>query len=134
MTSVRQKIEIPFQYTAGPALTRFLEGLKQKTIVAGVCSQCGRSSVPPLSFCGRCWRPITQFAPLSGLGVLVSYTRAADGNIYGLIRLDGADSTIVHRVLSAASDPQIGAKLEPIWSMERAASILDIEHFRILGE
>lgn len=134
MTSVRQKIEIPFQYTAGPAVTRFLEGLKQKTVVAGVCSQCGRTSVPPLSFCGRCWRPIAEFTSLKGSGVLVSYCRSTGGTIYGLIRLDGADSTLVHRVVAEAGELRIGARVELVWSAERAASVLDIAHFRILGD
>ncbi len=132
LISVRQKIEIPFQYTAGPAMARFLEGLKEKTILAGVCSQCGRSSVPPLSFCGRCWRPITNFTPLSGEGVLLSYTRAADGTVYGLIRLDGADSTMAHRVGSGEVEPRVGSRVKPVWSGQRAASILDIECFQLL--
>ena len=133
LISVRQKIEIPFQYTAGPAMTRFLEGLKQKTILAGVCSQCGRSSVPPLSFCGRCWQPITIYKPLSGEGTLSSYTRSGDGSVYGLIRLDGSDSSIVHRLGPGEVTASAGARVRPAWSEQRAAGILDIEYFQLVG-
>lgn len=133
LISVRQKIEIPFQYTAGPAMTRFLEGLKERTIIAGVCSQCGRSSVPPLSFCGRCWQPITTFTPLAGEGVLLSRTRAADGTTYGLIRLDGADSSMVHRLGPGEITAAAGSRVKPVWSGQRTASILDIEYFQLVG-
>jgi hypothetical protein len=132
LISVRQKIEIPFQYTAGPAMTRFLEGLKEKAILAGQCSQCGRSSVPPLSFCGRCWRPVTTFAPLTGEGVLVSYTKSDADVVYGLILLDGADSSMVHRLDPSGPDKVVGSRVKPVWRAERAGSILDIEHFVVM--
>ena len=127
--SVRQKIEIPFQYTAGPAMTRFLEGLADKQIIAGVCNKCRRRSVPPLSFCGRCWQPITEFVALPGVGTLISYTNFPD-RIYGLIQLDGADSTLVHFLSSNEPEPRIGSRVEPCWRGERSANILDIAYFR----
>lgn len=133
LISVRQKIEIPFQYTAGPAMTGFLEGLKEKTILAGVCSQCGRSSVPPLSFCGRCWQPVATYKPLSGEGTLLSYTRAADGTTYGLVRLDGSDSSLVHRLGPGEFSVIEGARVRPVWSEQRKAGILDIEYFQLVG-
>jgi uncharacterized OB-fold protein len=131
LQSVRQKIEIPFQYTAGSAVTRFLEGLKDKKIVVGVCSNCGRRSVPPLSVCGRCWKPVTDFVPLSGRGKVISFSRANPTTIYGLIQLEGSDSSLVHYV---AENPNlaIGCDVVPTWREERTASILDIHHFVLL--
>lgn len=130
--SVRQKIEIPFQYAAGSAVTRFLTGLRDRVIVASVCGKCGRRSVPPLSFCGRCWLPIAEFTDLTGEGTLVSFSRDKEGNLIGLIRCDGADSTLAHRVSVQKGTPKIGARVTPVWREERTASILDIEHFRVV--
>jgi hypothetical protein len=130
--SVRQRIEIPFQYTAGPAVTRFLQGLTDQKIVASVCSKCGRRSVPPLSFCGRCWQPVTEFRELTGTGQLLSYSSSAD-RTFGLIHLDGADSSFLHWVVADGGRLKIGSPVEPVWRSERSASILDIEHFRVLA-
>ena len=130
--SVRQKIEIPFSYAAGTAVTRFLTGLRDRVIVASVCGKCGRRSVPPLSFCGRCWLPITQFTDLAGEGTLVSWSRDKGGNLVGLIRCDGADSSLAHRLSVQKGTPRISARVAPVWREERTASILDIEHFSVL--
>ena len=132
--TVHQKIEIPFQYTAGPAVTRFLEGLKDKLIVASVCSKCGRRRVPPLSFCERCWKPITEFISVNGEGTLVSFTLPAGGDIvYGMIQLAGTDSSLVHYVMGDAVRLRIGCKVAPVWRSDRGGSILDIEGFREIG-
>jgi uncharacterized OB-fold protein len=130
--SVRQKIEIPFQYTAGPAVTRFLQGLTNRKIVTSVCSKCGRRGVPPLSFCGRCWQPITEFRELRGTGQLLSYSSSGD-RTFGLIHLDGADSSLVHWVVADGGSFKIGSQVEPVWRVERSASILDVEHFRVVA-
>lgn len=129
-TTVRQKIEIPFQYTAGPAVQRFLEGLKDRKIIAGVCPSCGFRSLPPLSFCGRCWQA-TSFETLSGKAVLQSFTHVGQ-EIFGLIKFDGADSTLAHRIVANEGSLKPGAPVEPVWRSDRSASILDIEHFRTL--
>jgi uncharacterized OB-fold protein len=126
---VRQRIEIPFQYTAGLAVTRFLQGLTNKKIVTSVCSKCGWRSVPPLSFCGRCWQPVTELRELRGTGQLLSYSSSGD-RTFGLIHLDGADSSLVHWVVADGGRLKIGSPVEPVWQPERSASILDIEHFR----
>jgi hypothetical protein len=132
--AVHQKIEIPFQYTAGPAVTRFLEGLKDKLIVASVCSKCGRRSVPPLSFCGRCWRPIAEFISVSGEGTLLSFTRRAGGDVlYGMIQLEGTDSSLAHYVTGEVGRLRIGCKVAAVWRAGRTGSILDIEGFREVG-
>jgi uncharacterized protein len=138
--SVRQKIQIPYSYVAGPAVTKFLLGLKERLIYASVCSACGRRSVPPLSFCGRCWRPITEFAVVGPRGIVESFamvparqsTAPADAPlIYALIRLDGADSLLAHVI--AGAGVRIGAAVEPQWAEQRQGSILDIVRFRIVG-
>jgi len=138
--SVRQKIQIPYSYVAGPAVTKFLLGLRDRLIFASVCSACGRRSVPPLSFCGRCWKPITEFAEVGPRGTVESFatvpaldsTAPAGASVtYGLIRLDGADSLLAHLV--AGEQITIGATVGPHCAEQRQGSILDIEHFRIVG-
>jgi len=139
---VRQKIEIPFRYTAGPALERFFAGLRQAVLVASACSGCGRRSLPPLSFCGRCWRPITEYVELSGKGTVLSFARVpfavaelpdlTPPLTYGLIALDGADTHLAHLLCSEDADAlRVGAPVELVWQEERTGTILDIRYFRL---
>lgn len=136
---VKQRIQIPFRYTTGRALTRFLEGLQERRIWASHCDSCDRVTVPPLSFCGRCWRKIENWRELPAEGELLSYTfteiplpELPDRSpiIFGLIRLDGADSHLVHLIDEV--DPSELAnvtRVRAVWRGERRGSILDISHF-----
>lgn len=142
---VRQKIEIPYSYVAGRAVTRFLLGLKQKAFTASVCGSCGRKNVLPLSFCGRCWKPIDQYVAVGPQGTLESFAEVPGGVpelqhiagplTYGLVRLDGADTLLAH-VITADKGVEIrcGARVEAVWREERSGSILDVESFRMLRE
>jgi uncharacterized OB-fold protein len=130
---IRQKIRIPFRYTAGQALTRFLLGLAERQIWATRCSQCGRVYLPPLSFCGRCWQQITEWHELPPEGELVSYTlrpKGASGEMLGLIRLEGADTLLVHWLGEVGPDQlEQVARVRAVWSNEPKGGILDIAYF-----
>ncbi len=136
--SVRQKIQIPYSYVAGPAVSRFLAGLKEGVIYASVCPDCGRRAVPPLSFCGHCWKSITEFVAVGPRGVLESFAAAPRAELpgvaspvtYGLVRLEGADSLLAHVV--TGGDLRVGAAVEAVWRPERQGSITDIGYFRAI--
>ena len=143
--TVRQKIELPYSYIAGRAVTRFLLGLKSKLFYASVCGSCGRKNVLPLSFCGRCWKPIDRYVPVGPRGTLESFASVPAGVpemphipepvIYGLVRLDGADTLLAHVITADAEDKiRCGARVEAVWREERSGSILDVEAFRVLRE
>jgi len=129
---VRQKIRIPFRYTAGRAMSRFLMGLAERRIRATRCEGCGRVYVPPLGFCGRCWREIAEWQELPDEGELVSYTVRPVGSpvILGLIRLEGADTHLVHR-LGEVEPAELGRviRVRAVWREDRTGSILDIAYF-----
>ena len=139
--TIHQKIQIPYNYSAGPAITKFLRGLKEKVIYASQCASCGKRSVPPLSFCGRCWQPIDSYVPVEQVGTLESFvapaafpaelsSHATGAAFYGLIRLHECSTNLVHLVQARADSPlQIGATVKPVWKEERTASILDIAYF-----
>ncbi len=138
--TIKQKIQIPYNYSAGPAMTKFLRGLKEKTIYASLCSACGRRSVPPLSFCGRCWLPISDFVEVEQQGTLESFVQAPAvpaelddldlAPVYGLIRLKDCSTSLVHLVRPADGAPlKAGANVRPVWREDRTGSILDIVHF-----
>ncbi len=129
---VRQKIRIPFQYTTGRALTRFLQGLAERRIWATRCDGCGRIYVPPLGFCGRCWQPITEWRELPPHGELLSYTvrPGEPPTILGLIRLEGADTQLVHYLGEVSEDElERVTRVRVVWNEDRTGSIRDIAYF-----
>lgn len=129
---VRQKIRIPFRYTAGRAMSRFLMGLAERRLWATRCRGCGHVYVPPLGFCGRCWREIAEWLELSDEGELVSYTvrPAKPPEILGLIRLDGADTHLVHRLGEVEpTELERVVRVRAVWREDRTGSILDIAYF-----
>ena len=140
---VRQKIDIPFQYTPGAAITRFLEALRdQKILAAGVQGE-ERKTVPPLSFCGRTWKEAREWVELQGTGVLESFAivphsmaelpEAGSRIVFGLVRLDGAETRLVHLVhVQKESDLKVGARVRVVWSKERTAGIHGIAGFEIV--
>lgn len=139
--TLHQKIQIPYNYSAGPAMTRFLRGLAEKTIYASLCSGCGRRSVPPLSFCGRCWQPIDTYDAIGQVGRIESFvaptafprelpSQSFGSLFYALIRLKDCSTNLVHLVQARpGSSPKIGDIVRPVWKDERTASILDISYF-----
>ena len=141
--TIQQKIQIPYNYSAGPAMTIFLRGLQHKTINASVCAGCGRRSVPPLSFCGRCWAPIERYVPVEQHGTLQSFVFPSklpselSGKVdtslgYALIRLEGCDTNLAHFLKAEGlSGLKIGVRVKPVWNEARTASILDIAYFTI---
>ena len=49
----------------------------------------------------------------------------------GLIKLDGADTVVMHRVLDGGRPLEIGTRVEAVLNPERTGSILDVEGFRV---
>jgi uncharacterized OB-fold protein len=141
--TIHQKIQIPYNYSAGPAMTKFLRGLKEKIIYASLCAACGKRSVPPLSFCGRCWQPIDSYVPVEQVGIVESFVapvalpaelslHPAGAAFYGLIRLQDCSTNLLHLVQAGTgASLQIGATVRPVWKDERTASILDIAYFSV---
>ena len=141
---VKQKIEIPFQYTPGPALLRFLEGLRDgKLLASGVPGQ-ARKTIPPLSFCGRTWKPAGEWSELPGTGVLESFAivpralaelpDAGARVVFGLVKLDGAETRLVHLVRAMQdTDLRVGARVKVLWNPARSAGIRDIAGFAVVA-
>jgi uncharacterized OB-fold protein len=52
---------------------------------------------------------------------------------YGLVRLDGADTVLLHRLLDAG-EPVIGARVHAVFAPVREGSMLDVEGFAPVAE
>lgn len=133
-------IDIPYNWTTGKAMGRFLTDFRDSAkIGASRCSGCGRVYVPPQDFCDLCFTEMRDWVDLPGTGTVESYTVVHVPNpgqpnhppyAIGLIRLDGADSCLLHLLGGAPPEHRwCGARVKPRWRAERRGEILDIEHF-----
>jgi len=129
-------LPVAFRYTPGVGNTAFLEALRDRGVFLGSrCANCDVTYLPARIFCERCLSSLTADTECGPEGTLESWTAAhrdVDGDridppvSYALVRLDGADTVVLHRLLAPAD---VGARVRAIVRGERSASILDLEGF-----
>lgn len=123
-------IRIPFKYAAGRTGSRFLTGLRDgKRILASRCGACARVAVPLRAFCPACGGEELVELEVGPGGTVVAWTETPDAGSYALVRLDGADTALLHRLLVAPGACRIGQRVTVRFAASRRASILDIDGF-----
>jgi len=145
---VSARMNLTFNYAAGEAASRFLVALRDENKIYGTrCPSCSRLLVPARSFCPRCFVDTTDWIEVGPAGTLVAFTldrslqcHAGAGkeesdpgvrNCLGLIRFDGADTSLVHHIGEFDVDTlRIGMLVAPVFIKERNGSILDIAYFK----
>lgn len=145
MTAVPGSLPIAHRYTAGVAGERFFRALWERgAFLATRCPACGIVACPAAAFCPRCLGATDEEVEVGPTGSLVSYTlvrRALDGSelpapaAVGLIRLQGADTVLVHRLAPAGHAWAVGTPVEAVLAdpAERRGGIDDVRHFRPVG-
>jgi uncharacterized protein len=99
--------------------------------------------VPPPEFDPVTGEPLTEWVPVADEGMVVSWTwvpEPLDGQpfdrpfAYALVRLDGADSCLLHAVDAASqADLHTGARVRARWAAEREGAITDITGFEVVA-
>jgi uncharacterized OB-fold protein len=134
------ELGVSYRYTPGVGNTAFFEALRDRGVFLGSrCDNCAVTYLPARVFCERCLRELEPSAECGPEGELVSWTdarvdvddQALDTPVrYGLVRLDGADSVLLHRLLGFdGTEPRIGARVRAVLASTREGSILDVEGF-----
>ena len=135
------KLEIPYRYFAGTFCSQWLRALRDRKKILGCrCPSCRKVFVPPRSSCERCLTKIDEWVELPGTGKVESFTvvryaepfqPARPPYMLAAIRLDGADTSLVHLLGGIAPEQvQVGLPVEPVFAQERKGRITDIAHFR----
>ena len=123
-------IRIPFKYAAGRTGSRFLVALRDgMRILASRCGACARVAVPLRAFCPACGGDELAELEVGPGGIIVAWTETPDAGNYALVRLDGADTAFLHRLLVAPGGCRIGQRVTVRFAASRRASILDIDGF-----
>lgn len=127
-----QRIRLPYRYVAGPAHGAALEGLAAGVLRGSRCERCGIVLAPARPYCPRCCGATGAIVALSDAGVLEGWTtRTRDGAevTFGMIRLDGADTALMHRVEAARDELAVGLRVKARWAGEKSGEITDVEAF-----
>lgn len=137
----RSRINVPYSWWAGDTASRFLVALRDDRKILGTrCEACSRTFVPPRKTCPVCFGENETWVEVSSRGVVESFTvvrrqLAALARkvpvIFGLIRLDGADTAILHYIDEVAPEAlRIGMRVTACFSDAPQGHITDISHFK----
>lgn len=138
-TPLSAPLRIGFDYTRslGPAQSRFMTGLRERRIV-GSRGPDGRVHVPPAEFDPVTLAPHTEFIDVATEGTVVTWSwqpQPIDGQplerpfAWALIRLDGADTALLHAVDVPRERMRTGMRVRARWIAAPVGHIRDIEAF-----
>ncbi|GAA1031404.1 OB-fold nucleic acid binding domain-containing protein [Virgisporangium ochraceum] len=139
-TALSAPLTISFDYTRslGPVLSRFMTALAERRIL-GTRGSDGRVHVPPLEYDPVTHAPLTDLVEVSPVGTVTTWTwveRPIDGQpldrpfAWALIRLDGADTPMLHAVDADAKEAmRTGMRVRVRWAAGPVGHIRDIACF-----
>jgi uncharacterized OB-fold protein len=137
---LRAPLEIEFDYTRslGPVLSQFMAALAERRIL-GARGADGRVHAPPFEYDPVSAEPPQDLVPVGPEGTVVSWSwmpeplagqPLAEPFAWALIRLDGADTAMLHAVdAGLAAAMRTGLRVRPRWAERPAGSIRDITCF-----
>jgi hypothetical protein len=135
---------LSYTWSAGVAIGKYLEGLKQGRLLGVRCRSCKRIMVPPRLFCEECFKTVDEFIPVQDTGTINTFaicyirtdaSRQKRPQIPAVIEIDGATKGmgILHLMGEVRpQDVKIGMKVKAVWKPagERNGDITDIMYFK----
>jgi len=132
-------LKLSFDYTrsVGPLLSQFFTALRERRIV-GVRGSDGRVHVPPAEYDPVTYAALTEVVPVSAVGTVLSWTwqpSPLEGQpldrpfAWALIKLDGADTPLLHAVDAPEGSLTTGDRVHAHWVDEPVGAITDIAWF-----
>jgi len=136
--TVESTIRFPYKRSLGPVLGAFMTALTQQRII-GIRSG-ERVIVPPLEWDPNSGEELAHdFVDVGPAGTVTSWSWVAKPTsqhpldrpfAFALVKLDGADTAIVHVVDTGAIDAMAtGMRVTPRWKAKRRGHITDIDAF-----
>ncbi|MEZ5076823.1 MAG: Zn-ribbon domain-containing OB-fold protein [Solirubrobacterales bacterium] len=133
-------VEVEYHWSAGIAGSRFFTELRDNGKIMGTkCPECERVLVPPRIFCEECFVDTDEWVEVSAQGEILTFAESYFGLqgqrleepwYIGIIKLDGADGGLFHRIVKGDSEIAIGGRVEAVLASDRKGHILDIENFK----
>jgi uncharacterized OB-fold protein len=136
------EVEFPYSRSTGATLSRFLTALRDDTVIWGRrCSRCERVVVPAQDYCDTCSHDLGEWIQVGPGGSVTAFTVVRTTNhlapaeapfAFVLVRLDGADTDLVHLVRDVES-LRHGVRVRAAWAAERQGTINDLDCFEVEG-
>lgn len=131
-------LEYPFTRTTGPVIGAFLAGL-QNRVICGIRRSDGSVLCPPTEYDPITAEPLTEMVEVGQSGEVLTWAWNGDPRpqqpfdrpfAWALIRLDGADTAMLHAVfVASAAEMSTGMRVSAAWRAEREGHITDIVGF-----
>ncbi|MBN2284302.1 MAG: Zn-ribbon domain-containing OB-fold protein [Deltaproteobacteria bacterium] len=144
---VEQTWSVPFRHYAGEITSRYLREFRDnKKIMGRRCPKCKQVLVPARKNCERCFTETDEWVEVKDEGRLVTFSincikyvgMPDPPYIMGLIKLDGADTAILHFIRGidlsdidkAGKELKIGTRMKAVWKKKRVGNVTDIDYFQ----
>ena len=131
-------LEYTYRRSVGPVVGRFFAALAEGKILGGRTAS-GKIVVPPTEYDPETSEPVTDLVEVGTSGVVQSWSWVATPRAqqpldrpfaWGLIKLDGADTAMLHAVDAADIDKMsTGMRVRARFAEGRSGTILDIACF-----
>lgn len=124
------EVAYPYSRTLGTTLSRFFTALRDHRIEGNLGTD-GRVYAPPAEFDPVTGAPLTDWVVVADTGTVTTWcwdpTRSCG---WGLVRLDGADVAMMHRIEATGPDAlTTGMRVRARWAADTVGVIGDIECF-----
>lgn len=134
------RVDVEYHWSAGIAGSRFFTELRENGKIMGTkCPECKRVLVPPRIFCEECFVDTDEWVEVSTSGEILTFAESYFGLqgqrleepwYIGIIKLDGADGGLFHRIVKGDSEIEIGGRVEAVLADDRKGHIMDIVNFK----
>ena len=131
-----------FMRTTGPVIGAFLTALREERVL-GIRGADGRVVCPPVEYDPTTGAPLTEMVEVGSEGTVTSWSWVStvrDGqpldrpHTLAMIRLDGADTSMLHAVdVAGPGEISTGARVRIRWADAREGLITDIACFEPTG-
>ena len=133
------KLEFTYTRSTGPAVGRFFTGLRDRTIV-GVKGSDGKVIVPPTGYDPQTSEELDEYVEVGQAGEVTTWAWVHEPRskhpldrpfAWALIRLDGADTPMLHAVDAGdESAMHTGMRVAVQWADETVGRMQDIACFK----
>jgi uncharacterized protein len=146
VTTLATPIRVEYQYTAGLAQSRYLQGIAQGKFLGQRCPACGQVYVPPRGSCPTDGVATTDQVELGNSGTVTTYCvvnvpfqgQAIEiPYICAQILLDGANIAFMGLIQEIPPDEvRMGLRVEAVWVDEDqlGLTMASVKYFRPNGE
>jgi hypothetical protein len=132
------KLTYTYKRSLGPVLSRFFTALRDRQIL-GIRRSDGSVMVPPKEYDPETSEALSELVPVADTGVVTTWAWVQKPRAqqplgkpfaYALIRLDGADTKLLH-VVDAGSESAMktGMRVRARWADQPVGAITDIQAF-----